>query len=117
VVSLCGQVAAAGRTDSRRQRLTSPRLAVGVPSPYPPTFRRKLEAKQAFGGNGPVLVVFGCNRGAAGGRAGIRMLLRTIFERIMVVKTGASAPFSAMFDGTYAMLLLSQYKDAIQVRT
>jgi hypothetical protein len=35
------------------------------------------------------------------------MLLRTIFERIMVVKTGASALSSAMFDGTYAMLLLS----------
>jgi hypothetical protein len=54
------------------------------------------------------LVVFGCNSEAAGGRAGIRKLLRTIFERIMVVKTGASAPSGAMFDGTYAMLLLSQ---------
>jgi hypothetical protein len=52
-----------------------------------------------------------------GGRAGIRMLLRTIFERIMVVKTGAGAPSSAMFDGTYATLLLSQYRYAIQVRT
>lgn len=71
-----------------------------------PDIRR--EAKQAFGGNGPVLVVFGCNSEAAGGRAGIRKLLRTIFERIMVVKTGASAPSGAMFDGTYAMLLLSQ---------